>query len=447
MQSNKSKLKANSNQINVFSFKLLFYTFRFALFTLYNTLNCKMLLIGAVGIAFLLPGVTALYSRELTPHFQSAHYFFAATDSLTELHTYIKGDRADLLFERRGYNYLARVELNLVIYSSTGGSGINLVKFQTTKLDSFILSTYQETTVSESFLLGPFKAMLPPGKYRFIARLTDINSRREAMEDKEINIPLIGASGEPISSIILCDARGIPRSDNIFTIGEETLSYRFYAYKPADAGKGIITVALSRDERTFYSHITDFPPSSSQLYLASSFPIDTLLGGEYELTATLTHDSLTYTRTTTFKLLFTSYSLLRGDFDMAVEVLGYIATEAELDSLKERGLGSKERLKRWRDFWTRRDPTPGTEENEAMEEFYERVEYANEHFGGIKEGWRSDRGRIYITYGQPDEIERHPFDLESPPYEIWYYYGERLRFVFVDENNNGEYKLYETFNH
>src|SRR5271157_6425487 len=59
-------------------------------------------------------------------------------------------------------------------------------------------------------------------------------------------------------------------------------------------------------------------------------------------------------------------------------------------------------------FWQRRDPTPDTEENEFKEEHYRRIEYANEHFAAGVPGWRTDRGRIYIMYGQPDEIESHP---------------------------------------
>ncbi len=58
-------------------------------------------------------------------------------------------------------------------------------------------------------------------------------------------------------------------------------------------------------------------------------------------------------------------------------------------------------------FWLRRDPTPDTEENEFKEEHYRRIAYANEHFASGIPGWRTDRGRIYIEYGPPDEIEAH----------------------------------------
>ena len=60
-------------------------------------------------------------------------------------------------------------------------------------------------------------------------------------------------------------------------------------------------------------------------------------------------------------------------------------------------------------FWLRRDPTPGTLANEFKEEHYRRIAYANQRFttGSGLAGWKTDRGRIYITYGPPDEIESH----------------------------------------
>lgn len=70
-------------------------------------------------------------------------------------------------------------------------------------------------------------------------------------------------------------------------------------------------------------------------------------------------------------------------------------------------------------FWLRRDPTPGTAENEAKEEHYRRIAYSNERFvSKIRQGWATARGRIYIVHGPPDEIESHP----APKRELWLYH-------------------------
>ncbi|MCK4723767.1 MAG: GWxTD domain-containing protein, partial [Dehalococcoidia bacterium] len=56
-------------------------------------------------------------------------------------------------------------------------------------------------------------------------------------------------------------------------------------------------------------------------------------------------------------------------------------------------------------------------------------------------GWESDMGMVYIIYGQPDDIERHPFDIDRKPYQIWFYYSKGWRFVFMDVNMLGDYRL------
>ena len=98
-------------------------------------------------------------------------------------------------------------------------------------------------------------------------------------------------------------------------------------------------------------------------------------------------------------------------------------------------------------FWERRDPTPGTSENEFREEHYRRIDYANDRFGSSSQaGWSTDRGKIYIMYGPPDEIEAHPSGRAgSPPFQQWMYnelegIGERVIIEFVDAYRNGEYR-------
>src|SRR5579863_4465024 len=110
-------------------------------------------------------------------------------------------------------------------------------------------------------------------------------------------------------------------------------------------------------------------------------------------------------------------------------------------------------------FWQRRDPTPDTEENEYKEEHYQRIAYANEHFAAGVPGWHTDRGRMYIMYGKPDEIESHPSGgtYERPmeegggetstfPFEQWRYrylegIGQEIIIEFVDTCMCGEYHM------
>jgi GWxTD domain-containing protein len=106
------------------------------------------------------------------------------------------------------------------------------------------------------------------------------------------------------------------------------------------------------------------------------------------------------------------------------EDVAYIITDAERNAFKQ--LGTDEERERFiEQFWLRRDPTPGTPENEFKEEHYRRIAFFKQHFSppsGLP-GWKKDRGRIYITFGPPDEIDSHPSgDADQPdPYENWRY--------------------------
>jgi len=98
-------------------------------------------------------------------------------------------------------------------------------------------------------------------------------------------------------------------------------------------------------------------------------------------------------------------------------------------------------------FWQRRDLTPGTAKNEFMEEHYRRIRYAGERFRSpSKTGWKTDRGRIYIVYGPPEEIESHPSGRAGgPPFEKWLYnfiqgIGQGVIVEFVDVSRDGEYR-------
>jgi GWxTD domain-containing protein len=102
-----------------------------------------------------------------------------------------------------------------------------------------------------------------------------------------------------------------------------------------------------------------------------------------------------------------------------------------------------------RQFWARRDPTPATPGNEAQDDYYRMIDKANDEFreGGAGDvpGWRTDRGRIFIRYGAPDEVLRRPAAGPTRPYEVWKYtHGRARKFVFYDETGLGHYALIYT---
>lgn len=122
-----------------------------------------------------------------------------------------------------------------------------------------------------------------------------------------------------------------------------------------------------------------------------------------------------------------------------VEQLVYIAGIEELRHL--RSIPRSERELAWREFWKKKEQSPIKGRYVTEEEYSERIDYAQEHFGHGDRGYLSDRGHVYVLYGAPDQIDSRPFDIDSPAYEVWYYYQTNKEFDFVDRFGSGEYVL------
>jgi GWxTD domain-containing protein len=140
------------------------------------------------------------------------------------------------------------------------------------------------------------------------------------------------------------------------------------------------------------------------------------------------------------------------------EEVPYIITSEERAAFKKLAT-DEERENFIESFWERRNPNPGSPENEFKEEYYRRIAYANEHYASGLPGWKTDRGRIYIMWGPADEIDSHPSggNYERPPeegggetttypFETWRYrylegIGTNVILEFVDPTMTGEYHL------
>ncbi len=126
----------------------------------------------------------------------------------------------------------------------------------------------------------------------------------------------------------------------------------------------------------------------------------------------------------------------------ALPPLQYLTTDDEYSALT--GGSREEQQKKLKDFWKKQDPTPSTAYNERMAEFYKRADYAYFNFARSPrqlDGAMTDRGKIYILFGPPSNIQRS-FLLGEQPMEIWTYTNNvRKVFKFMDQRSNGEFKL------
>ena len=107
-------------------------------------------------------------------------------------------------------------------------------------------------------------------------------------------------------------------------------------------------------------------------------------------------------------------------------------------------LAGSDQVRAFKAFWDSVDTDHLTVESEPLFEYYNRVNYSMQHYNTYKkwkDGWKSDRGMVYILMGPPDYIDHNPHATGSNPYDVWYYYFPKRFYVFIDQNGMGDYRL------
>lgn len=152
-------------------------------------------------------------------------------------------------------------------------------------------------------------------------------------------------------------------------------------------------------------------------------------------------DSTIYQLTPTISSSFGAMS--EEELDDLFAKSKYIASKNEIDQYK--ALSSEQGKREFmQKFWTSRDSNPTGNRNSFYQMYLKRIEECNQKFTAAKkEGWKTDRGRVYMIYGEPNEIERYPNETQARPYEIWHYYDYEggVYFVFGDLTGFSDYQL------
>jgi GWxTD domain-containing protein len=141
-------------------------------------------------------------------------------------------------------------------------------------------------------------------------------------------------------------------------------------------------------------------------------------------------------------------NLTDKQLDSLAAPLLFLATPGEL-SIYDKSLSNSAKARFLTGFWEKRNPMPGGPGNPARDDFYAQIRHVNQLYRdpgrGATPGWRTDRGRIYLKYGKPDDLWERPQEGVSPPLEIWRYTTGRFKyFIFADRGRIGLYSLLHT---
>ncbi|MDD5362161.1 MAG: GWxTD domain-containing protein [Ignavibacteria bacterium] len=370
--------------------------------------------------------------------------FYPQDSAKGRLDLYIEIPLENLMYKKNNAtdHFDASVEYNITIKNSSDEIKLNQTyneTISTTKTEQKILNERSASNLKNFFLSS--------GKYKIIFTFKDKNNNNEKTKEYGITVknPLI--ENTLISDILFLseykeDASGEKEIVPLISGNVGMLNNFYLFYEVRNNGTDIVTktykVKFTDDKDKFVFDTTFFltlqPGKNS---IVNKILNDKYYIGSYKLEIS-DGSELIGSKPFFYKWLDMPVNL--KDLDKAVEQMRYIASEDILDYIKK-AKTRDEKLKRFLKFWKDNDPTPNTPKNELMNVYYTRVKIATEKYTHYVEGWKTDMGMVYIMFGTPGNIERHPFESDSKPYEIWTYYDINREFVFVDDTGFGDYRL------
>jgi len=371
--------------------------------------------------------------------------------SLLEIYYQIYTSR--LSYIQKDGKYQASYNVNAIILKK--GKQIDA-----TEIDGKLISdTYKHSNDETNTLISGFQFFLEPGKYEIQISLNDLNAETSIPLKTDLEVPdfqkkkavfsniqfirEINADSNKTSTFQKNGMNIVPSASRRYGDGNSILKFYYEFYKThriGDIAGFIYRIEAIRGRMTFID--TVYQNVDSEYAFFDSISLANYMPGGYSLQiSTLKPIGKKPLKTTgKFNLYWSALEMVRNDFETAILQLNYIASGNELDNLRK--APKENRIKVWNEFWKKRDPSPGSDENELKNEYYRRISQANTKYSiPMKDGWETDMGMIYIVNGEPDDIERHVFSMETKPYEIWYYYDPRRRFLFIDSGGYGEYEL------
>ncbi|MEX2641324.1 MAG: GWxTD domain-containing protein [Balneolales bacterium] len=338
-------------------------------------------------------------------------------------------------------------------------------------------ATYEQTKSPNQYLQGYITKDLPPGEYEVIVRFNS-NQRTRNTSPRRISVPEFDE--HPKTQIYFLNETSridTPSTGSLINMGRnvfygkdfnalmmipdynEASEYRI-RLSQIEIQRGDTTeIATVYDEAVNRSDIHNglqirIPggnqgvvqfamedQSSPYTYVLKRIPNNRFENANYRMELLETDEagetSLHGSRVFLNRWVDIPISLL--NVDVAIGMMRFIVDDATLSEL--RSGNERQRERKFREFWNERDPTPETEYNELMVEYYSRIDHVYENFTTPRTpGYESDMGKVYIQNGQPQNITRR-LPPNQPAVEVWEYSSRR--FTFVATTGFGDYQLRE----
>ena len=375
---------------------------------------------------------------------------FNSTDSTEgRIDVYIVVPNETLSFENLSNNFIANIDLQIELTSDGDRVDRQRVKKTITS------SNYEESQgANGEFNKYFFRFSVNSGSYNVEAKLVDELNGKKFTRNREVTVIDFNKFDFSVSGILLVSQieeldgkyKITPYiSDNIGNLEDNFFAFFEVYNKNEQRDIKLQYKLLKNDEIEAEGDLkqVSIPIGKTQQFLNINLS-ELNLSGEYTLqviaykevngeleTIAITQRSIKHEQNL--------YSFATDDIDKAIKMLRYVANDETIDkleSIKDKG----EKEERFRLFWKELDPTPNTSFNEAMNEYYQRIKYANEQFKSYSDGWLTDMGMVFVVMGPPISVEKQSSFGNNIQYRVWVYSGNRT-FLFADRNGFGNYRL------
>ncbi|MBL7014678.1 MAG: GWxTD domain-containing protein [Candidatus Marinimicrobia bacterium] len=315
--------------------------------------------------------------------------------------------------------------------------------------ESITLDSYEDTKSNRRNIKHYTTFIIPKGDYILNGELVDLDTRKKGRKSQKISFKYTQKNPALLPPVLMLPFKGdwgfgenyIPTLGRRVRSQEHDIKLLVSGF--VKMGKYSLSVRLENS-----GDKTEIFNQSFQNNVAGNFsqyltiPASMITKLKYDIIVELTQNNRTVKKNTILTLSRAGISKNVTDIEFALKQMKYILSNEERKMLR------KSSKSEWEDlfitFWKERDPDTTTINNELMEEYYQRVEYAIEHFESWQPGWRTDMGMIYVLFGPPNEIQRYNSNYTQVR-QIWQYYRINKTFSFIDENGFGDYRLETPF--
>jgi GWxTD domain-containing protein len=411
-----------------------------------------VLLLAPVELEAQVEAARSQIDEERSSYAVDAISFAQEPRSKSRLDVFVQVGYEVLSFVKQGGEYLASYDMTIAIYDSAS-------KLVSEKLwtEPVKVATFEQSVSTGAYSLTQRVFDVLPGRYYIATILRDNETKTSKRLLRQISVPDYSLTPVALSDIMLI-SRLTQAGERMNIVPSVTANvgdiadpfHIFFEAYSDSAMDSVIVEARVFDEKKEMKQVVDttyaLRAGKTQIFMSidhRSLPVGdyTLLVNAYTPEEAAAEEPASLASTSrAFIVRWSGMPKTIKDLDLAIDQAQYIAKDNEVSYIKEAST-PEEKQRRFLEFWKARDPNPNTPRNEKMEKYYERVEYANKHFTHYIEGWRTDMGMVFIMFGSPNNVDRHPFDIDAKPYEVWSYYQLNYSFVFVDQTGFGDYRL------